>query len=334
MLKKALKIAGIALAVIVVLLAGLKLAVDARYFSAYDPKAPFNVQVRAVTEMNPEDPARSYQLVDFTFAGVNGGTVPTLMTFPSNAAKKVPMVIFLHGIGQKKDFLKEITVPFNKCGFAMACFDQQMQGERKLPKDAGWWAQFQAFRTRPAKTINETRRLVDYLQTHPQIDPQRIYLCGASYGAITGSTVLSFDKRIRAGVLVYGGGNIRTMLEAPMIKDELGTVGLALIKPVAAYVLGAADPVKYAGGIAPTPVFFQNGSRDRLVSPEAGKLLIGAARDPKKVVWYESDHIGMDLENTKQVLKDALGWLLEQDDPFRAPEEKVKQIPDFVIEDT
>ncbi len=332
-MKRALLIAAGVFLAILVLGAAAKSRADAAYFSAYNASAPFNTQVREVAEVASKSLPVTYQLINFTFDGVNGEDVPTLMTFPSPMpAERVPVIIFLHGIGQNKNFLKEITAPFNATGFAFVSFDQYMQGERKLPKDASMLAQVRAFRQRPSKTINETRRLVDYLMTHPQVDPQRVYLVGASYGAITGSTVLSFDKRIRAGVLVYGGGNIPKMLDAPLIRKEAGSLTVTLLKPVASYILQPADPINYVRGIAPTPVYFQNGKYDQLVSVPSSEALIAAAGEPKKVTWYESDHIGLDIENTKQVLRDALQWLLEQDDSFRTPEQKVKELPPFEVE--
>ncbi len=71
-----------------------------------------------------------------------------------------------------------------------------------------------------------------------------------------------------------------------------------------------------------------------LVPAAAGKALQDAAGEPKKITWYESDHVGIDLEQTKRVLRDGLEWLLEQDDPFRAPAEKVTSLPPFEINKT
>ena len=66
----------------------------------------------------------------------------------------------------------------------------------------------------------------------------------------------------------------------------------------------------------------------------AGKALQDAAKEPKKITWYESDHVGIDLEQTKQVLADGLKWLLEQDNPLRAPAERVTNLPAFEFKKT
>lgn len=279
---------------------------DATFYNGYDAKTPLNVEIKAEEQM-PD-----YQRTHLYFDSMPGERVPTILTRPLDFDGKIPCIIFLHGIGQDKDFLDEITAPFSKNGFAMASFDQLNCGERRLPRDAGYLAQGQAFRRRAAATVNDTRRLVDYLQSREDIDPERIYLVGASYGAITGSTATAFEPRIKAVVLVYGGGNLDKLLSAPLIADNSkGLIGIA--KPIAKFYLGVSDPIRYVGKISPRPVLLQNGSRDQLVDPRAGKALQDACKEPKEITWYESDHIGLDREVVLQVLDEALQWLLKQD---------------------
>jgi len=362
--KKILKGAGGVLVALVFLAWGIKAYRDAHFFDNYDPRAPLNLAVLETTEVNRESPEKGYTITRFTFDGFQGEKVPTLISMPmKRTGKKLPAVIFLHGIGQNKNFLREITAPFNQTGFAMLCFDQYMQGERKLHGKQSFRARWKAFVQRAAKTVNETRRALDYLSAHPDIDSQRIYLVGASYGAVTGSTVMAKDKRLRAGVLVYGGGDFRKLLHSyanhlgmaaalglidgrnlnpekpPLPKltasqERKVSVVIGCIIPIVRYFLGAADPIHYASEISPTPVYFQNGKYDVLVPASAGKALQDAAREPKKITWYESDHVGIDLEQTKRVLEDGLKWLLEQDDSFRAPEEKMTNAPPFEINRT
>jgi len=363
-LKKIFKSALVVVLALVVLLWVFKAYRDAHYFDNYDPRAPLNVSVLNTTGVNEDLPEKGYTITKFTFEGYRGEKIPTLMSMPmKGSGKKLPIVIFLHGIGQNKSFLKEITAPFNQTGFAFVCFDQYTQGERKLAGKRSFLARYRAFAQRGAKTVNETRRLIDYLFTQPDLDSRRIYLVGASYGAVTGTIVMAKDKRLRAGVLVYGGADYRKLLNSyanhlglaatlglidgrnlnpekpPLPKltaSQERKVGFVLgcIIPLARYFLGAADPIHYAGQISPTPVYFQNGRNDVLVPAAAGKALQDAAREPKKITWYESDHVGIDMEQTKQVLRDGLEWLLEQDDSFRASEDKVTHLPPFGIDKT
>jgi len=308
---KALKIAGIVVGVLIVVLAvGLtaaKIAMGATYFNGYDPKAPLDAKETDIQERP------GYIRTEFYYNGYMNQRVPALMATPKEGKGPWPCIIFLHGIGQHKGFLDEIADPFVQAGFAFVSFDQLMRGERRL-KGASPLEEAKAFIRRPAFTVNDTRRLIDYLQTRPDIFPNRIYLSGASYGAITGSTVAAFDKRIPAVSLCYGGGNIPEMLEARMVAGEIRKyVPMWLAKAVVWYLLSPADPVHYIAQISPRPIFFQNGTDDGLISAGAAKAFHQAAKEPKIIKYYEGDHIGMDHDTVVKVLDDILAFIKEQD---------------------
>ena len=319
-LKTLLRVLG----ALIVLLFAAKIVADLRYFGNYDPAVPFNAvvehtqRVDDVQEVFGTQRPRRYQRFVATFESRPGERVPTLITLPAEFSGKLPVIVFLHGMGQDKGFLDEITFPFNDAGFAMACFDQHSQGERRI--EGGGLAQVIAFRKRPAKTVNDARRLIDFLQTRPEIDPERVYLIGASFGAITGSTVVAFDKRIKAAVLVVGGGDLSILLDAPYIRQELPPLLYALATPLVRFIMRPADPIHYAADTAPTPLLFQNGDQDVLVTPAAGKALYAAAGEPKEIRWYPCDHPGLREEDNPiilQILDEARDWLLERDQAYR-----------------
>lgn len=308
---KVLKIAGIVAGVLVIVLVGglavTKVVLDGTYFNGYDPKAPLDAKITDVQEKP------GYVRTTIYYNGLRNARVPTFLATPKEGKGPWPCIIFLHGIGQDKDFLDEIAEPFVKAGFAFASFDQYMRGERRL-KNATPLEEALAFRMRPAYTVIDARRLIDYLQTREDIVPDRIYLTGASYGAITGSTVAAFDKRIPAVSLCYGGANIPSMLEARMVVGEIQKyVPLWVAKSVAWYLLSAADPANYIARISPRPIFFQNGTHDGLISDAAAKALHDAAKEPKTIKYYEGDHIGMDKDTVLKVLGDILQFIKEQD---------------------
>jgi dienelactone hydrolase len=292
-------------------LAGVKLYLDATYFKGYEPAAALNVQVAEETDL----PA--YHWTRFYYDGFRGDRVPAVMATPKNRPGPFPCVVFVHGIGNDKEFMRRhgLDEPFVKAGYAFVCFDQLMRGERRL-KDKSGGAQARAFRVRAAHTVGDTRRLVDYLVTRPDIATNRIYLCGASYGAITGSTAAAFDERIRAVTLVYGGGGWWKLLEGEALREELGS-RRRLAFAIAWYFGSVFDPVKYIGQISPRPVLLQNGKADTLVAPAAARALQTAAREPKTVLWYEGDHLGktrdLDIPLATRVLMDTLKFLEEVD---------------------
>lgn len=278
---------------------------DAHYYDGYDPALPLNASVKA------EEDRPAYHRVAFTFDGLPGMPVPSLMALPRDSKGPFPCVIFLHGIGQEKEFLDDIAAPFTQAGFAFVSFDQYTRGDRKL-KDTKRLESLLAFRRRGALTVIETRRLMDYLQTRDDIARDRIYLCGASYGAITGSTAAAFDPRIRAVVLCYGGGNLRLLFGNREAAEMIG----ALRKPAQwflTWLLAPSDPVRHVAQISPRPILFQNGTHDSLIPTAAAQALYDAAKDPKQITWYDSDHVGLDVAHTWRVLTEAVDWLKNQD---------------------
>lgn len=310
---------GFGLVAAVSLLLIAKARWDADYFRGYDPELPLDAR-----EERPES-TLEYQRTEFSFTGVAGeDRVPGVLVTPRSWGGPYPCVIFLHGIGQKKEFIDEIAPQFIRNGFAIVTFDQHTRGERHLPEDASKLDEALALRRRGALTVLETRRLVDYLETREDIAAQRLYLVGASFGAITGSTAVAFEPRLKAGVLVYGGGNLRLLLDSPQTRAFLGAWAQPAVC-LGAFFFGPADPIHYVARISPRPLLFQNGTRDTLVPAASGEALFEAARDPREIIWYDSDHIGLDEEHVGVVLEDAIQWLRQQDLQVRKGVEGISQ---------
>ncbi len=309
---------------IAMLIAIFKIWADKTYFNAYDPSLPYNIHLEekvAVTdriEFFGAERSRNFELLRFHMDARPGEPIPVFVTLPAGRTEKIPVIIFLHGMDQGKEFLLEISAPFNEAGFAMACFDQFMQGERESAESP--LQTITAFRKRPWKTVNDTRRLIDYLQTREEFDSDRIYLMGASFGAITGSTAMALDKRIRAGVLMVGGANFRLMLDSPLIREGIGNAFIRwMLTQAAVFIMKPADPVHYASGTMGRPVLMQNCSEDRLITPEAGMALYEKLGEPKEIRWYDCDHPETRPEDAPvviQIFEEALVWLRDRDVSF------------------
>ncbi|HDP35406.1 MAG TPA: hypothetical protein ENN29_09890, partial [Candidatus Hydrogenedentes bacterium] len=169
------------------------------------------------------------------------------------------------------------------------------------------------------KTVHDTQRMIDYLETRPDIDAARVYLIGASYGAVTGTVAVAREKRIRAAALVVGGGNFRLLAKAPEVRKELPQWLWPFAGPLMVFAAGVADPIHHAAQTAGTPIIMLNGSNDGVVTPESGKALFAALGEPKEIRWYPVDHPDREPngEEVIKMLNDGLAWFLEQDAPFR-----------------
>lgn len=92
----------------------------------------------------------------------------------------------------------DLAGAFCRSGFAVAFPD----GKRGMPETL---AEAGAFvRTE----IILTRTLIDYLQTVPEVNRDRIGVAGVSYGAIMSGILLGVEPRIQAAMLLAGGADI------------------------------------------------------------------------------------------------------------------------------
>lgn len=325
MLRKVLIAVMAAVVAVVGLLVAVKYQSDKSFYDGYSAEWPLNpvLEPSAIVEGTVKAfgqtlPAR-YERHAFTFESQPGERVPALLTLPLDAeeSRPLPVIILIHGSHQEKEFVEQICTPFNEAGFAMVCFDQYMRASRKV--SGGLRDTTLAFRDRCRKTVHEAQRLIDYLVTRPDIDANRIYLIGASYGAITGTVALARDKRFRAGALVVGGGNWHILAQAPEVRQSLPRWMWPFAGMLMSVVAGPADPVRHAAQTAGTPVLMLNGSNDKVVIPEAGQALFDALGEPKEIRWYPVDHPDREPngEEVIKMLDDGLQWMLAQDVLFR-----------------
>ena len=63
-------------------------------------------------------------------------------------------------------------------------------------------------------TVIDIRRLVDWAETRPEIDRERIALIGFSMSALVASVTIAHEPRLAAGVLVMGGADLHEILAA------------------------------------------------------------------------------------------------------------------------
>jgi DNA-binding winged helix-turn-helix (wHTH) protein/formylglycine-generating enzyme required for sulfatase activity len=133
---------------------------------------------------------------------------------------------------------------------------------------------------------DEIGRVIDFLQSSPEFDGERVGLIGLSYGATLASYNLATEKRIRAAVLY--------------------SVGLAAPNPI--FANPQNDPNVYWARVT-QPTLIINGRYDPL-RPHHFVLeplvnLLGTPPELKKSLLYESSHWPLPRY---QLMRDSLDW--------------------------
>ena len=140
--------------------------------------------------------------------------------------------------------------------------------------------------------IKDLERSLDYLETRPDIDVERIAYMGHSWGARIGNIALAVEPRLRVGVLIAGGFPL--MFSQPEVAE-----------------------ITFAARVS-IPVLFITGTHDRVFPYETSQTPmfehLGTAETDKHWVRYDGSH-GVRGEFREQVYQEIQDWLDEHFGP-------------------
>jgi hypothetical protein len=142
--------------------------------------------------------------------------------------------------------------------------------------------------------VIDARRLLDWLVTHPKIDPTRIAAAGLSLGSIQALLLTSCDPRIRGGYYVLTGGDLpdifyestegavrrfrdRLMAERGWTTREQFVAG---IRPYTESV----EPLTHARALDPANLAMATGRFDAVIPAANAQQLWEALGQPR---WYK-----------------------------------------------
>jgi dienelactone hydrolase len=254
-----------------------------------------------------------------------------------------PVVLILHGTGGKKEGNLGLGKTLAGRGMLAVMPDGRYHGER-CAKGTGTDDYFpaiaQAFRDGKSHpwlydTVYDLMRMIDYLQTRPEVDPKRIGVIGFSKGGMETYLLAAADERVAVAVPCIGVQSYRYGLENNLWKGRIGTVqGAANIAAKesgvetidAAFVKTFYDHVvpgiyeQFDGPqmlplVAPRPLLVINGDRDDKTPLPGVKLAADAARaayekagaaDKFKLIIQEKTGHAVTAQSTKE----AVEWLV------------------------
>ena len=154
----------------------------------------------------------------FSFASEAGERVTGILVPPAASGTRHPVVIALHGTGDSKEGMAPLLDVLAARGFVAVAIDGRYHGEREKRPGAYTDAILRAYRTGQGHpflydTVWDVMRLVDYLQTRPDVDPARIGLIGISKGGMETYLTAAVDPRIAVAIPVIGVQSFRWGLD-------------------------------------------------------------------------------------------------------------------------
>ncbi len=196
---------------------GDEAAQSVRQFSEYDRTIP--LEARTVEKREKDGFIRE----KVVFRGVQGFLVPGYLQYSAEQAAARPCVLLLHGwSGSKESWWQDdnyisggnVRRALLEAGCAVLALDAQCHGDRIAQNDfapvnhyaiegqtnprKGYFTQQEIY----LQTTRDYRRAIDYLETRPDIDAERIGVLGYSMGGTQTYLLTGVEPRIKVAVAV------------------------------------------------------------------------------------------------------------------------------------
>jgi pimeloyl-ACP methyl ester carboxylesterase len=236
--------------------------------------------------------------------------------------KKLPTVIWLHGysypLGYMWVYRQDLhpILALVQAGYAVLAYDQSGFGSR-LDETGPFYDRFPQW-SHMARLVEDVHSAVDFLQTDPNVDAQRISLFGFSLGGNVAIYSAALDPRIKGVVSVVGFTPMRT--DTP----DKGTGGVARyayergLIPRLGFFVGHEKEIPYdyddlLGMIAPRPVLVIEPQLDRDATPADVHHAVDQARKVY-ALYGASDKLSLaepwDYNRLPTVtMNDAVTWM-------------------------
>lgn len=289
-----IKTAAIAALSISLASCGGKQSLPVEKYYEYDHDLPLRDSV------HPLGDTMNYSLCYLTYRSVHDAEVTGLLTLPEKGNVPFPVVILMHGLGDRKtvDYIEAGNEYLLDAGYAVLRLDISNHGDRirydydfDLTAGYRYWS-----RDIISQTVFDLRRAVDFIQTRDELDHERIGYFGISLGGIIGAVFCSVEERVKVPVIALAGGNLNLMF------------GMDAFSADTKDYLSIIDPINFVGMISPRPLLMINASKDDVIPPLTSKLLFKAAKKPREIIWYPTKHHDLPID---KAYPDGIHWFNE-----------------------
>lgn len=268
-------------------------------FAAYRTLYGYDKADLAARQESTDDSAPDWRVEKVSFAAAYGGErVPALVYLPKQGHPPYQAVVFYPGSGTLTQRSSAQINPRQfdwviKSGRAFIYPIYKSTFERGDEITTDYPAMTNAYREHVIAWAKDVRRTVDYLETRPDIDHDRIAYVGLSWGAALAPMFLAVEPRFKAAVLVVGGFYVQR--SAPEV-----------------------EAINFAPRVT-MPVLMLNGRFDFFLPEEGTQIpmfrLLGTPEALKRRVVYDTGH----NIPRPDLIRESLDWLDTHLGPVRQP---------------
>lgn len=244
--------------------------------------------------------------------------VPAYVYF-RRSPDKLPVVIFIHGMGADKTYLASWHRELAERGFAVISIDAHLSGARKIKTSIGGIKGEQDWvwphQTVVNHTASDVARILDELPKRPEFDPLRVAVTGFSMGGATTMVLAWREPRISVVMPLCGCVDFWwdvTKIE-PGPKQE---AKIAEFSPRLKQLTGSLDSntPERMDAIPPKALLLLNGTQDggidiRSIRKFADDLRPRYAKMPDRLGFFEDPMAGHDF--SEAIKEQATAWLVK-----------------------
>ncbi len=196
---------------------------------------------------------------------------------PANipAGKRLPAVLYVCGHSNQgragnKTAYQSHGIWFARHGYVCLVLDTLQLGEiaaihHGTYRENRWWWHSRGYTPAGVECLNGMRG-IDYLQSRPEVDPQRIAVTGISGGGAATFWIAAADERARVAVPVSGMADLVSYVNNRVINGHCDCMFL--------YNTFQWPWTRIAALVAPRPLLFVNSDHDRIFPMDANDRVI------------------------------------------------------------
>ena len=268
-------------------------------FAAYRTLYEYDKVDLATRAEAADDSGPDWRVEKVSFAAAYGGErVPALMYLPKQGQPPYQAVVYFPGSGTltQRSSAQINLRPFDwvmKSGRAFIYPIYKSTFERGDEVTTDYPTMTNTYREHVIAWAKDVRRTVDYLETRPDIDRDKIAYIGNSWGSAMAPVYLAVEPRFKAAVLIVGGFYVQR--SAPEVE-----------------AINFAPRVKL-------PVLMLNGRFDFFLPEDGTQIpmfrLLGTPEAQKRRVAYDTGH----NIPRPDLIRESLDWLDTHLGPVRQP---------------
>ena len=190
------------------------------------------VALEPVVEKRPDIDGLTQE--QFTFAAEKQERVPGILLKKAGSERQ-PVVVVLHGTGGTKEGQLSVLTTLANQGFVAVAIDGRYHGERQTGTGSARYVEaiLQTYRMGKGHpflydTAWDVMRLIDYLETRPDVDAARIGVMGFSKGGMETYLTAAVDPRIAVAVPLIGVQSFGWALDHELWMSRVGTFQAAI----------------------------------------------------------------------------------------------------------